>query len=175
MFDGSGVRVVLDPLRAGATFQAVMGPGPASRRARRHCSPDRNLLADLDHIFVDRSLGAVQVPQLLRDASFRLTTMEHYGETQAQSVSDHKWITNDRRVRLDWISQDANIRRSASSDGRCSTREPAILCAAGPTSLAEKSRLCYIAPLAKVAVPHDFRGPFIYTVHPKSKDRSRAL
>ncbi|QOK46896.1 hypothetical protein DSK76_20270 [Mycobacterium tuberculosis] len=30
--------------------------------------PDRNLLADLDHIFVDRSLGAVQVPQLLRDA-----------------------------------------------------------------------------------------------------------
>ncbi|TGD84779.1 hypothetical protein E5M78_21150, partial [Mycobacterium tuberculosis] len=53
--------------------------------------PDRNLLADLDHIFVDRSLGAVQVPQLLRDAGFRLTTMrEHYGETQAQSVSDHK-------------------------------------------------------------------------------------
>ncbi|CMP61160.1 CRISPR-associated protein [Mycobacterium tuberculosis] len=35
----------------------------------------------------------MQVPQLLRDAGFRLTTMrEHYGETQAQSVSDHKWI-----------------------------------------------------------------------------------
>lgn len=67
VFDGSGVRVadVLGPLRAGATFQAVAddyGVTPTSFETRSTpLQPDRNLLADLDHIFVDRSLGAVQV------------------------------------------------------------------------------------------------------------------
>lgn len=56
----------------------------------------------------------MQVPQLLRDAGFRLTTMrEHYGETQAQSVSDHKWIA--MTAECGWIGfhKDANIRRNA--------------------------------------------------------------
>lgn len=50
---------------------------------------DPKLLADLPHIFVDRSLGAVQLPGHLRAAGFVLTTMrEHYGEQPAQRVHD---------------------------------------------------------------------------------------
>jgi hypothetical protein len=45
--------------------------------------------AGLDHIFIDRSLGAIQVPALLRAAGLSLTTMrEHYGESRAQTVTD---------------------------------------------------------------------------------------
>lgn len=38
---------------------------------------------------------------------------EHYGETQAQSVSDHKWIA--MTAECGWIGfhKDANIRRNA--------------------------------------------------------------
>jgi hypothetical protein len=68
---------------------------------------------DLPHVFVDRSLGAVQVPTLLRQAGFVLTTMrEHYGEAQAQQVTDVEWIA--LTAQRGWIGfhKDAEIRRN---------------------------------------------------------------
>jgi hypothetical protein len=65
------------------------------------------------HIFIDRSLGAVQVPALLRGAGFVLTTMqEHYGEGRAQRVTDIEWIT--MIAENGWIAfhKDAAIRRN---------------------------------------------------------------
>ncbi len=45
------------------------------------------------HFFVDRSLGAVQVPQLLRSAGSTLTTLvEHYGKPADESVMDVDWL-----------------------------------------------------------------------------------
>ena len=45
------------------------------------------------HFFVDRSLGAVQVPQLLRDAGWLLTTLvEHYGKPEDEAVADVDWL-----------------------------------------------------------------------------------
>lgn len=50
-------------------------------------------MVDLPHVFVDRSLGAIQLPRALRDAGIDLTSMlEHYGESLAQATSDHDWI-----------------------------------------------------------------------------------
>lgn len=46
------------------------------------------------HFLVDRSLGAVQVPQLLRDAGWLLTTLvEPYGKPADESVADVDWLT----------------------------------------------------------------------------------
>lgn len=46
------------------------------------------------HLFVDRSLGAVQLPQLLRDAGWLLTTLvEHYGRPGDEAVADVDWLT----------------------------------------------------------------------------------
>jgi hypothetical protein len=45
------------------------------------------------HFFVDRSLGAVQVPQLLREAGWILTTLvEHYEKPTDESVADVEWL-----------------------------------------------------------------------------------
>lgn len=45
------------------------------------------------HFFADRSLGAVQVPQLLRDAGWLLTTLvEHYGKPDDEAVADVDWL-----------------------------------------------------------------------------------
>ncbi len=47
----------------------------------------------LPDIFLDRSLGRVKVPRLLRSAGLRLVTLaEHYGMPEDQSVEDVDWL-----------------------------------------------------------------------------------
>jgi hypothetical protein len=44
-------------------------------------------------VFVDRSLGRIEVPHLLREAGIRLVTLaEHYGIPEDQTVEDTTWI-----------------------------------------------------------------------------------
>jgi hypothetical protein len=76
-------------------------------------APDPRVLADLPHVFVDRSLGAVQLPGLLRAAGVNLTTMrEHYGEAIGQATVDPDWIQ--LTAQRGWIGfhKDAAIRRN---------------------------------------------------------------
>lgn len=43
--------------------------------------------------FVDRSLGRIRVPRLLRDAGWSLLTLgEHYGIPQDEAVADVEWL-----------------------------------------------------------------------------------
>ena len=47
----------------------------------------------LPDLFLDRSLGRVKVPGLLRDAGLRLITLaEHYGIPADESVTDAEWL-----------------------------------------------------------------------------------
>jgi PIN like domain len=49
--------------------------------------------AELPDLFIDRSLGRVQVPTLLRAAELRLVTLaEHYGIPADQKVRDAEWL-----------------------------------------------------------------------------------
>ncbi len=48
---------------------------------------------ELPDLFLDRSLGRIKVPQLLRDAGLRLVTLaEHYGIPADESVVDEEWL-----------------------------------------------------------------------------------
>ena len=119
----------------------------------------------LPHVFVDRSLGALQVPRLLRAAGVELTTMrEHYGEDVGQRVDDVDWLIEiaDR----EWIGfcKDAAIKRNEAE------RE---------TVIARGARL-FVVPRADVSAPQVAArflnnldaiteaacqpGPFIYSV-----------
>lgn len=43
--------------------------------------------------FIDRSLGRIAVPRMLRDAGWDVITLaEHYGTPQDQIIPDHEWI-----------------------------------------------------------------------------------
>lgn len=45
------------------------------------------------HFFVDRSLGRIKVPQILREAGWSLTTLaEHYGIPADESIDDIEWL-----------------------------------------------------------------------------------
>ena len=47
----------------------------------------------LPELFLDRSLGPVQVPRLLRDSGLSLITLtEYYGRPRDQDVPDSEWL-----------------------------------------------------------------------------------
>lgn len=47
----------------------------------------------LPDLFLDRSLGRIRVPQLLRSAVLRLTTLaEHYGIPADEKVANAEWL-----------------------------------------------------------------------------------
>ena len=47
----------------------------------------------LPDLFLDRSLGRIKVPALLRAAGLRLTTLaEHYGTPADEAVTDEEWL-----------------------------------------------------------------------------------
>ena len=51
----------------------------------------------LPELFLDRSLGRIKVPQLLRDAGLNLVTLaEHYGVPTDESVADELLAKIDR-------------------------------------------------------------------------------
>ena len=50
-------------------------------------------MARLPFVFLDRSLGRLQVPNLLRAAGVQLITLaEHYGMPADEDVADTTWI-----------------------------------------------------------------------------------
>ena len=47
----------------------------------------------LPDLFLDRSLGRIKVPALLRAAGLRLTTLaEHYGVPDDEDIRDAEWL-----------------------------------------------------------------------------------
>jgi PIN like domain len=47
----------------------------------------------LPDLFLDRSLGRIKVPRLLREAGLRLVTLaEHYGVPADEIVADEEWL-----------------------------------------------------------------------------------
>src|SRR5579862_7600709 len=62
--------------------------------------------------FVDRSMGRIEFPRLLRAAGVELVTLaEHYGIPADERVEDVTWLADTSR--LDWpvIAKDERIRR----------------------------------------------------------------
>jgi len=134
-----------------------------------HSMPSRpdpaELLADLPHVFVDRSLGALQVPGLLREAGFALTTMrEHYGEAGAQRVADVEWrgLTAERG----WIGfhKDAEIRRNEAEHRAVVATEARMFCVPRADITAADLAARYIANLPAIAAAAMAPGPYIYSV-----------
>ena len=69
---------------------------------------------DSPHFFVDRSLGGVTVPRLLREAGWELTTLaEHYGKPADEDVDDVDWLALAGGNGWPVLMKDPEIRRRA--------------------------------------------------------------
>jgi len=70
--------------------------------------------AGLPNLFLDRSLGRIQVPQLLRAQGLRLVTLaEHYGIPQDEQVTDTAWLTEAGQHGWAVLMKDGRIRYNA--------------------------------------------------------------
>jgi hypothetical protein len=126
----------------------------------------------LDHIFLDRSLGAVRVPALLRAAGMSVTTMrEHYGEARAQTVSDHEWIA--LTAERNWLGfhKDASIRRNELERQTVLETGARLFCIPRADLLAEDLAARFIANIAAIHRAAESPGPFIYSVLPARIER----
>ena len=114
----------------------------------------------------------MQEPALLRAAGVALTTMrEHYGEAQAQRVSDQEWIT--LTARRGWIAfhKDDNIRRNAVERQMVLDSDARMFCVPRADITAADLAARYLANLAAIAEAARSPGPFIYLVYANRIER----
>jgi PIN like domain len=116
--------------------------------------------------FVDRSLGRIIVPQLLRAADWDLVTLaEHYGVPKDETVADVQWI--EEAAGLGWpiLMKDKKIRyRRAEIDAVIGHGARCFVITRGDlTSAQYAERLVHNQQaIFEAAVT---TGPFIYAVH----------
>jgi hypothetical protein len=134
--------------------------------------PDEQLISSLPHIFVDRSLGDLQVPRLLRTAGLVLTTMrEHYGKIGAQRVADTEWI--ELTAQRGWIAfhKDAAIRRNLVEQMAVTRFGARMFCVPNANLTAAEAAKRFTRNIRAIEAAAEADGPFIYSVHTRTVER----
>ncbi len=129
--------------------------------------------AGLPDLFLDRSLGRLKVPALLREAGLQLTTLsEHYGVPADAQVADEDWLElagsrgwvvpmEDKRIRYRRPELDAVKRYRV----RC-------FCLASQDLPAQEMADRFLRCLPAMIEARGDSGPFVYMVY---KDRIRIV
>ena len=122
--------------------------------------------AGLPDLFIDRSLGRIQLPQLLRDAGLRLVTLaERYGIPNDETITDEQWLSDvgdrgevafmkDGRVRYNPAEKAAIIRHRV----RC-------FCLSRRDLTADAMTRRFLQNLDRISDACSEPGPFMYAVH----------
>ncbi|MGX7678167.1 PIN-like domain-containing protein [Jatrophihabitans sp. DSM 45814] len=116
-------------------------------------------------VFIDRSLGRIKVPELLRAGGIKLVTLaEHYGRPLDEDVNDPTWITDASQE--DWIlfMKDARIRRRpAEKEAIISSRARCFCLSDGNIGFAEMAHR-YLTNWRAIVEASAIPGPFLYSV-----------
>jgi len=128
--------------------------------------------AGLPDLFVDRSLGRIQVPALLRAEGLRLVTLaERYGIPNDEQVADEQWLSDaghrgqaafmkDRRIRYNTAEKAAIVKHSA----RC-------FCLTRGDLTAQAMATRFLDNLERIEAACAEAGPLVYAVHEKRIER----
>ncbi len=123
--------------------------------------------AGLPDLFLDRSVGRIRVPQLLRAEGLRLVTLaEHYGIPADEQVTDVDWLRLVGERRWLAVMKDDRIRyvpaeRHALVDYRV---RAIVLTNANLSATDMAERIVRSLPAIVDACDRD-DGPFLYAVH----------
>lgn len=121
--------------------------------------------------YVDRSLGQVGIPHVLRELGLVVhTEREIFGEVPA-GVADEEWL--ERAGVEGWIvlTKDTRIRyRSAELEQLVLHRVKAFVMASGSLSLQEQS-LRIVRTVHRILQACRKTGPFVYVIHAQTIER----
>jgi hypothetical protein len=121
--------------------------------------------AGLPDRFLDRSLGRIQVPGLLRAAGLHLVTLaEHYGVPADQEVKDVMWLKEAGRRGWVVLMKDRSIRSNVAE--RQAVKRYAIRCFCIPRQnlTAQEMTNRFLHNLSAMEAACAEPGPFIYAV-----------
>jgi hypothetical protein len=126
----------------------------------------------LPTLFIDRSLGRVQVPTLLREVGLELVTLaEHYGMPADEKVEDVTWLADTATRGWAVLGKDERIRRRPAE--RAAIRHHGARCfyfTRGDLPAAVYAERI-LANLEAIALACSEDGPFIYIIHPNRIER----
>lgn len=126
----------------------------------------------LPDLFIDRSLGRIQVPRLLRGAGLRLVTLaEHYGVPEDEDVSDIEWL--ELAGRNDWavLLKDARIRSRTVERQTVQRFEVRCFCITRQDLTAAQMAQRYLDHLDAMTSACTEPGPFIYAIQERRIER----
>jgi len=120
----------------------------------------------LPDLFLDRSLGRKQVPQVLRSHGLTLTTLsEHYGIPQDQTITDETWLAEVGQRGWVVLMKDKMVRRNAPELAAVKAYEVRCFCLARQDLLAQEMAERFLRNLDAMTQACSAPGPFIYAVH----------
>lgn len=127
---------------------------------------------ELPDLFLDRSLGRIKVPELLRAAGLRLVTLaEHYGVPADQEVEDTEWLT--LVAQRGWVAvhKDLSIRKNIAEREAILEHRTRSFCLSRQDLTADEMAARYLRNLDAIAAACAANGPFVYTVHANRIER----
>lgn len=120
----------------------------------------------LPDLFLDRSLGRIVVPGLLRAAGLRLTTLsEHYGVPRDETVSDEEWLG--LAGSRGWVvfMKDTRVRYNVAEREAVKAHRIRCFCLSSQVLSGEAMAARFLNNLDAIVAASASRGPFIYAVH----------
>ena len=128
--------------------------------------------AGLPDLFVDRTLGRIAVPGLLREAGLRLITLaERYGIPQDERITDERWL-EDAGLRGEAVfMKDARVRYNTAEKLVITRFNVRCFCMSRQDLDAPAVASRFLFNLERIALACAVPGPFLYAVHDRRIDR----
>jgi hypothetical protein len=120
----------------------------------------------LPDLFLDRSLGRIKVPQLLRAAGLRLVTLaEHYGIPVDESVADDEWL--ELAGSREWVvfMKDTRVRYNRPEREAVKAHRVRCFCLANQSLSGADMAARFLDNLDAIARACNEPGPFVYAVY----------
>ena len=120
----------------------------------------------LPDLFLDRSLGRIKVPRLLRAAGLRLVTLsEHYTIPADEDVADDEWLELAGSRGWAVLMKDTRIRYTRAECEAVEAHRVRCFCLANQNLAGDEMAARFLANLDAIERACREPGPFIYAVH----------
>jgi hypothetical protein len=120
----------------------------------------------LPDLFLDRSLGRIKVPGLLRDAGLRLVTLaEHYGVPTDEAIADEEWLQLAGEQEWAVFMKDTRIRYSPAEREAVKAHKVQCFCLSSQNLAANDMAARFLDNLEAITGACAEPGPFIYAVY----------
>lgn len=126
----------------------------------------------LPELFLDRSLGRIKVPRLLRDAGLRLVTLaEQYGIPADEDVADEEWLQLAGERAWAVFMKDTRIRYNPAEREAVTAHAVQCFCLSSQSLSADDMAARFLDNLDAITTACAAPGPFIYAVHTNRIER----